>query len=610
MAGGDIKWRGLAPFGAALCGLALVFPAAAQDGDSPVPKRPTVSRDAALSPNSTINLINLLVKNNVITEEQAAALIKQADDEAYIARQAVRDAAAKAAGAEKTAAAAADAVSPPGTKHVTYVPEVVKKQLRDEIRKEVMAKAQDEHWAAPNTFPEWVSRIRFYGDVRARYEADLFPRGNVSGNTNYMGVNFNAINAGSPYNLGTNLPNSWPQFDTTQDRNREQVRARFGLEADLYDGFTAGLRLGSGDTNGPISSNQTLGGAGGNFSNYNFWLDRAYLRYSPWSDLVFQVGRFDNPFFTSTDLVFWNDLGFDGIAVQAKHEVAPGFTPFLVAGAFPVFNTALNVQVNTNSLTGAADLPSHDKYLLAAQLGLGGRIDPEYTFQMGVAYYDYLKVQGELSSVCEVLSSSDACNTDLTRPSFAQRGNSYMLLRNINSDAANNFGQINQFQYFGLASQFRPLVASARLDLGHFDPYHIILDGEYVVNTAFNRAQVASSVLATSQSIPSGAISNGQFAGGNQGWMARMTVGNREIKALGDWNTFVAYKYLESDATIDALTDVDFGLGGTNLKGYIVGANVGLGQNVWLRARWMSANQVAGLPYAVDIFQLDLNGRY
>ncbi|MGO9356537.1 MAG: putative porin [Xanthobacteraceae bacterium] len=606
--------RSLLPFGAALCGLALACPAAAQDAEGTAPKRPTVSREAPPSPNSTINLINLLVKNNVITGEQAAALIKQADDEAYVARQAVRNATVKADGAEKTAAAAADAVSPPGTKHVTYVPEVVKKQLREEIKKEVMAKAQDEHWASPGTFPEWVSRIRFYGDVRTRYEGDFFPKGNVSGQTNYMGVNYNAINTGAPYNIGSDNPYLWPQFDTSQDRNREQIRARFGLDADLYDGFSAGIRLGTGDSNGPVSANQTLGGAGGDFSNYNFWLDRAFLRYSPWSDLVLNVGRFDNPFFTATDLVFWKDLGFDGIAAQAKHEIAPGFTPFVVAGAFPVFNTALNAQT-TNFLT-SADLPSHDKYLLAAQAGFGARFDPQSEWRMGVAYYDYLNVQGQLSDVCTVLTSADTCSTDLTRPSFAQRGNSYMVLRNIlpiaglPSAGGNESGNVLQYQYFGLASQFRPLVASSRLDLGNFDPVHIVLDGEYVVNAAFNRAQVAASVLATSVLIPSGPISNGQYVGGNQGWLTRMTVGYREIKALGDWNAFVGYKWLESDATLDALTDIDFGLGGTNLKGYFLGANLGVGPNVWLTAKWMSANQVAGAPYAVDILQIDLNGRF
>jgi hypothetical protein len=608
----NMMGRGLAPFGAALCGLTLAFPAVAQDADGSAANRPTVSRTAPPSPNSTINLINLLVKNNVITEEQATALIKQADDEAYVARQAVRNATVKADGAEKTAAAAADAVSPPGTRRVTYVPEVVKKQLREEIKKEVMAKAQDEHWASPGTFPEWVSRIRFYGDVRARYELDSFPNGNAPPSVNYSAVNYNAINAGAPYNLGQDERDLWPGYNTTQQRSRERLRVRLGMEADLFDGFTAGLRLGTGDSNGPVSFNQTLGGSGGNFSKYNLWLDRGYIRYSPWSDLVVNVGRFDNPFFTASDLVFYKDLGFDGVAIQAKHEMAPGLTPFLVAGAFPVFNTAFNAQ---SSLVGVANLPSqdapsHDKYMFGGQVGFDARFDPQSSLRVGVAYYDYTNVRGQVSSPCTVLTSADVCDTDLTRPSFAQKGNSYMLLRNILPTVANGQGANMQFQYFGLASEFRPLVASARLDLGHFEPVHIVLDGEYVVNTAFDRAATAAAVATTNPFIPSSPTNNGVYSGGNQGWLARMTVGNPEIKALGDWNVNVGYKWLESDAVIDAFADPDFGLGGTNLKGYFVGANLGIAQNVWLTARWMSANEIAGAPYAVDIFQLDLNAKF
>ena len=67
---------------------------------------------------------------------------------------------------------------PPGTRHVTYVPEVVKRQLREEIKQEVMAKAQKENWASPGTYPEWAQRIRFYGDARVRYQGNYFPTGN------------------------------------------------------------------------------------------------------------------------------------------------------------------------------------------------------------------------------------------------------------------------------------------------------------------------------------------------------------------------------------------------------------------------------------------------
>ena len=61
---------------------------------------------------------------------------------------------------------------------------------------------------------------------------------------------------------------------------------------------------------------------------------------------------------------------------------------------------------------------------------------------------------------------------------------------------------------------------------------------------------------------------------------------------------------------IDAFADSDFGLGGTNLKGYFLGGNLALGENVWASARWMSANEVAGAPYAVDVLQVDLNAKF
>jgi hypothetical protein len=600
--------RGLTPFALAFCGLAFAFPAAAQDDASKAAPRPTVVRTAPPSPIVAVNIVNLLVKQGVFTEEQGAALIKQAENEAYVARQAVHDAAAKADTADKTATAASEAASPPGTKHVVYVPEIVKKELREQIRAEVMTKAQKEGWAAPGTFPEWTSRIRFSGDIRARYEWDFFPQGNdpVHG----LAVNYNAINTGSPYDVSNNNAFFWPTYDTNENRSRARLRGRLGMEADLSEGFWAGFKIGTGETNAPVTFNQTLGGSGGNFSNYAIWLDRAYIRFARWHDLIFNIGRFDNPFFSPTDLVYHKDIGFDGVAVQAAPEIAPGIVPFAVAGAFPIFNTDFNASSNQ-----PAKFKSHDKWLLGAQVGSGFSVVPEIETRFAVAYYDFRNVQGELSSPCSVFFTADVCSTDLTRPSFAQKGNTYMALRSIMFDPVGNPNRINQFQFFGLASNFRPVVVSGQIDFGHFNPAHVVLDGDFVWNTAFDRAGAAAKALANP--IPAGptapaagAPANSGYVGGNMGWLARMTVGRRELKLLGDWNVHVGYKWLDSDAVIDAFTDSDFGLGGTNLKGYFFGANLAVAANVWLSARWMSANQVAGAPYAVDVAQVDLNARF
>jgi Putative porin len=604
----EMKTRELATTAAML--LAITAPAAAQDDGMPQGKRPTVSRDAPPSSNATVNLINLLVKQGTLTDEQAATLVKQADDEAYVARQATRDATAKAEGAEKKATGAADAASPPGTKRVTYVPEIVKKQLHEEIRAEVMDRAHKEGWASPGMYPEWAQRIKFYGDIRARYEGDHYPAGNSG-----FFENFNAINTGSPFledNANAFNQYFFPTYNATQDRNRFRFRARLGADVDLYDGFSAGLRIATGENSSPVSTNQTFGGNGSNFSKYALWLDRAFIKYQPVQDFVASVGRFDNPFWSPTDLVWYKDLGFDGFAIQAKQEVAEGFVPFFAGGAFPVFNTELNAGLNTADLAGPTKVASRDRWLFGAQGGFGARIDPDTLLTLAVAYYDFTNIRGKLSSPCVVFTASDVCDTDLRRPLFAQKGNTYMQLRNIPlvlPTPANPTGSLD-YQYYGLASDFRPVVASAQLDLAQFNPIHVILDAEYVWNTAFDRSAVAAVAVFPNNFASTTDGSPGPYNGGNQGWLARLTVGNKEIKHLWDWNAHVGYKYLESDAMVDAFVDSDFGLGGTNLKGYFLGGNVGLGENIWGSVRWMSANNIAGLPYRVDIVQLDLNARF
>lgn len=595
-----------------VCAMMIAAPALAQDAaasrrDAPqhAPKDPKLSTKKPVSSNATINLVNLLVKKGILKEDQATDLIKQAEDEAYISRQASKDATAKADEAAKAATAATAAANPPGTRHVTYVPEIVKRQLRDEIKKEVMAKAEKENWASPGLYPEWASRIHFYGDMRLRYQGSFFPNGNDQAGA----ANFNAVNIGAPYDISDANPYFGPTFDDTENRNQFKLRARFGFLADLDYGFTAGMRLATGENDAPVSTNQTFGNSGGNFSKYAIWLDRAFLKWQN-RDITLSIGRFDNPFWSPTDLVWYSDLGFDGAAIQVKHEITPGISPFLVAGAFPIYNTDFNAGINlaAPSTGGPTKFSSNDKWLFGGQLGVRAKIDPLHSLTLGIAYYDFTNVQGQLSSPCVVHSASDVCDTDLTRPSFAQKGNTYTFLRNIIADAQNNFGTTDQFQYYGLAGQYRPLVVSGQFDFADFQPYHVILDGEYVVNTAFDAGLMNQLAVNNRAGTSDGSL--GQFNGGNQGWLARVTVGNKEIKHFGDWNVHAGYKYLESDATIDAFVDSDFGLGGTNLKGYFLGANYGISDNVWLTARWLSANSIAGSPYAVDVLQVDLNAKF
>ncbi len=103
---------------------------------------------------------------------------------------------------------------------------------------------------------------------------------------------------------------------------------------------------------------------------------------------------------------------------------------------------------------------------------------------------------------------------------------------------------------------------------------------------------------------------NSEYQGGGIGWMVKAAFGQLEIQKKWDWNAFVSYRYLETDATLDAIDDSDFHLGGTNARGYLTGASVGIARNTWVQLRYMSSQTISGEPFGVSSVFLDLNSRF
>jgi hypothetical protein len=591
-------------------------PPAASSG-SPGPA--ASSTPATPSQNVTINLINLMVKRGLITADDAANLIRQAEQEADTARA---QAATAQATAERALAAQAAAPAPApaptpvpdDTVRVAYVPDVVKKQITDQVTEDVMKQTREENLTAKSDTPDWVKRFRVTGDIRVRYEGDFYPSGNASG-TEF--TNYNAIDTGAPFNFGSNNPNFPPSYNVDQDRNRLRFRARIGADIDLGQNFTAGMRVATGSDDSPVTENQTLGGAnsaqGGNFGKYQIWLDRAFIKYemgaTPDKDLSFTIGRFDNPFF-HTSMIWADDLGFDGAVVQARYKVADGVTPFFVAGGFPVFNTDLNFASNQPT-----KFRSEDKWLYAAQLGANWTINKDFTAKVGAACYYFQNIEGKVSDPFVPLSASDAGSTDDSRPSFAQNGNTYIALRDITPNASNGFGTTNQYQYFGLATPFHEFAFTSQLDFSRFDPFHMWLTGEFVKNLAFDRNAIINNGPPNALG-PQNNLLNPKdptsFVGGDTGWIVKLNMGKVALEQLWDWNVSLSYRYVQSDATVDGFTDSDFGggLAGTNLKGYTLGGNLALSPRVWTGLRWMSADSIAGPTYKNDLIQFDINAKF
>ena len=573
---------------------------------------------AAPSQNAMVNLLNVLVAKGNLTRAEGNELIQQAERDAAVAR-------AQAAAVAKEAAAA----DPLGESDmsVNYIPEVVRARLRDEIKDEVLTAARNEKWAAAAMHPDWIERYKVFGDIRLRYETVDFPIGND--NTGAF-PNFNAINTGSPFDISGNVFS--PQYNVDADRARMRLRARVGAEIDLGEDWTAGIRLATGENNSPVTTNQSLGlasqGQGGNFSKYAVWLDRAFFKYelgdNPDRNVAVMFGRFDNPFFC-TDIIFDEDIGFDGVALQARYELFNGFTPYLSGSFSPVFNTDFNFSSNQ-----PAKFESTDKWLYAAQAGFDWKITKKIETKFGAAYYNFQNVEGELSDPYTPLTAQDAGNTDNTRPSFAQRGNTYMALRNIIPSALNNFGTSQQFQYFGLATPFQVLSFTGRLDFNQWEPCQISLRGEYARNLAYDQFDIdakavnnrgplppvdpaaapATTAAADGSTTTTAPSPVGAYEGGDTAWMVNLQIGKSVFEKRGDWNAFIGYRYVESDAVVDGFADSEFGGGGTNVKGFVVGGSIALSKRVKFGVQWMSAEQIAGPPLKTDTLMIDFSAKF
>jgi hypothetical protein len=490
--------------------------------------------------------------------------------------------ATQASGAADPATAIATDKTKSRVVRVPYVPESMRREIREQVKQEVLAQAKEERWGNPGALPEWLDRFHFEGDVRLRSDSFRLGKTNTpAGSDNNNGLTTRGADLTLPYSgVG-------PLVNTQDDFNRTRLRLRFGATAKVADTVSAGFQFSTGSTSGPTSTNQTLGQG---FNKYALVLDRGYITLNPTPWLSLTGGRIANPFF-STDLVWADDLNFEGVAAKFSQMLTPDLTAFATAGWFPL-RTDNSLQTTSRDLQGV-------------QAGINWRLTPTTDFKLGAAIYNYKGIEGQVEDSARYnfgLPVSDYGTRYEYPAGLRQRGNTLFLVNAQGDNTVQNF--------WGLASKFRELNLTGSLDIARFDPVHVVLTGDYVRNLAFDRKTI--------EQVTGSPITDGK----NTGYLGKITVGHPTMTRWGDWNVSLAYRWLGSDAVLDAFTNSDFGMGGTNNKGYILGANWGIDKNAWLSTRWMSsqlidsmAPQLAGTTIAptklsVDLLQVDLNARF
>jgi hypothetical protein len=555
--------------------------------------------------NTTVNLIDVFVQQGLLNKDKAQALIKAAQEKAQTTTQQTLLQEKNQLDQEKE--------KHPKRVRVTYVPDFVKEEIRQqvisELKGDVVAQVKDdaksEAWGIPAALPDWIKHIKITGDARLRAQEDFYasenPTQNVLSNPYY---DYLAINKNGGHLAARNKNEEL--LNTSADRLRFRERFRLGVEAQVTDELKAGVRLSTTNQLSPVSSNQTLGNTG---QSFQVAIDRAYVHYdfldqnkNDWFSIY--AGRIANPWM-STDLLYSPDLSFEGIAgtfrlrfnqsdlnIKHFHAYDPSArfglqqgpqtpdTIFVTLGAFPL-------QESNFSTT--------DKWLFGGQVGADWLVRKDDRLKVAATYYDYQHVTARQNG-------RNSFANDWTAPQFMQKGNSLVPINvndGFNSRCTDTQSATGQACLYGLASEFKIFNATAMYDFSGFGETHVLFTADYAKNLGFDSAKIARDFKQT-------------IAAQTNAYQVRLDIGDVEIQKFSDWSTFMAYRYLERDAVLDAYTDSIFHQGGTNARGWILGANYGLAKNTWLNLRWFSTESIDDIgnqPLSIDTLTLDLNVR-
>lgn len=528
------------------------------------------SKDSATSL-STLDVVRMLIKQGVISEQRAEELIQSVVTEKQSA-QIEKDKAKQ--DSENESAIDAKVV------RVPYVPDFIQQGIRDEVRLglreevvgDVMSQAKHERWGVPGAFPSWVNSFSFSGDFRLRYQADLFADNNSLINNLYL--NMQEVNNERSISLDPEI-----FYNIEEDRHRLRSRLRLAMNANVTQGVDVNMRLTTGNLNNPTSTNTTLGNSN---KPQNLVLDRGYIKMtSELKDKIFYGGRMKNPWL-GTDLIWDSDLNFDGLAYKYRPLVSDNifdqdriFDTFITVGAFPLEEV---------------ELSSNDKWLFGLQSGLNWSFYNQDRLDIVFSYYDYQNIEGQRNSPNSNL-------LDYTAPELVGSGNTLFNIANSTVDPDEVL--------FGLAADYNLANILIRYKMASFAPVNVVLNLDYVENIGYKQSDVLARV---------GSVNNiYQVYGNNDGsarthaYQLKLDIGWPSLMQRGNWNVSMAYKYIERDAVLDIYTDSDFRGGGTDVEGWLLQGEYAFDDATWLSLKLISADEIDGPPFGQDTIQLDLN---
>jgi hypothetical protein len=225
-----------------------------------------------------------------------------------------------------------------------------RQRLKERSLTEKIQEVAEQKQAPIQTLPdsiEWIEKIKWSGDFRYRHDTIDDDSGS-----------------------------------TTRDRNR--IRARLKMEAEVNDEWDAVFRLATGSSDSPTSTNHTLGDSSDDsFSSKEIWLDQAFANYHPESmpGLNLLAGKMSNPFYRvgKNQVIYDGDISPEGGAAMYKWDMDDSTSAQLTGAAFWLSERSTDADTSIFGIQG----------LLKRELDCGSRI------LGGVSYYDFGNIKGK-----------------------------------------------------------------------------------------------------------------------------------------------------------------------------------------------------------------------
>lgn len=351
--------------------------------------------------------------------------------------------------------------------------------------------------------------------------------------------------------------------DEEDSRDRQRIRLRAGFEWIINDEITVGGRIATTMNADNVSTNQTLDDA---FAKKDLWLDAAYFDYHPFAvpGLKAIGGKMNNPFYApgKTQMIWDQDLTPEGLAVTYSNTM-------MLDPASPNI-PKLIYRPRTWELSAAAAYTIVDERALdidGYMLGAQGSVKYNFTedgstnIMAGLSYYDF----GHVKGFPPLFSATDNFGNALSKAILAGNGL-----------YANDFNIVEGFAEFTVPVWNRPLNVYGDI--------------------AYNAAPIDKSFDDDT---------------GNLAWAVGFSYGR--CVSQNSWALRYEYRDVERDAVVGAFADSDFGGGGTNSRGHILGAEYMVLKNTRLAITYfMNDNVGSDALRLLPVFgsKENIDGRY